>query len=95
MTIPCHLSRLYLFSMLEHDMDFGQGHGISMAFAKKMTGFPPDLVTFLTKLPSESHEKIPVTFFTDSHTNCFRKSYDYPKRNLSFLFRSWQFRDVK
>ena len=24
MTIPCHLSRLYLYSMLEHDMDFGQ-----------------------------------------------------------------------
>ena len=24
MTIPCHLSRFYLFSMLEHDMDFGQ-----------------------------------------------------------------------
>ena len=24
MTIPRHLSRLYLFSMLEHDMDFGQ-----------------------------------------------------------------------
>ena len=24
MTIPCHLSRVYLFSMLEHDMDFGQ-----------------------------------------------------------------------
>ena len=24
MTIPCHLSRFYLFSMLEHDMNFGQ-----------------------------------------------------------------------
>ena len=24
MTIPCHLSRFYLFSMLEHDTDFGQ-----------------------------------------------------------------------
>ena len=24
MTIPCHLSRYYLFSMLEHDMDFGR-----------------------------------------------------------------------
>ena len=24
MTIPCHLSRFYLFFMLEHDMDFGQ-----------------------------------------------------------------------
>ena len=23
-TIPCHLSSFYLFSMLEHDMDFGQ-----------------------------------------------------------------------
>ena len=24
MTIPCHLSRFYLFPMREHDMDFGQ-----------------------------------------------------------------------
>ena len=24
MTIPCHLSRIYPFSMLKHDMDFGQ-----------------------------------------------------------------------
>ena len=24
MSIPCHLSRFYLFFMLEHDMDFGQ-----------------------------------------------------------------------
>ena len=24
MTFPCHLSRFCLFSMLEHDMDFGQ-----------------------------------------------------------------------
>ena len=24
MTTPCHLSRFYLFSMLKHDMDFGQ-----------------------------------------------------------------------
>ena len=24
MTIPCHLSKFYLFYMLKHDMDFGQ-----------------------------------------------------------------------
>ena len=24
MTIPCHLSKFHLFSMLQHDMDFGQ-----------------------------------------------------------------------
>ena len=41
-------------------------HGISMAFAKKMMGFPSDLVSFLTKLPSERHEEIRVTFFTGS-----------------------------
>jgi len=28
-------------------------HGISTAFAKKMMGFPSDLVSFLTKLPSK------------------------------------------
>ena len=38
-------------------------HRISMAFAKKMMGFSSDLVSFSTKLPSKSHEKIPVTFF--------------------------------
>ena len=26
MTIPCHLSRFYLFSIEKHDMDFGQVH---------------------------------------------------------------------
>ena len=68
MTIPGHLSRFYLFSMLEHDMDFGfwssSSHGISMAFAKEMMGFPSDLVSLSTKLPSKRHEKIRVTFFT-------------------------------
>ena len=38
-------------------------HGISMAFAKKMVGFPSDLVSFSTKLPSKRHEKIPITFY--------------------------------
>ena len=40
-------------------------HGTSMAFAKKMMGFPSNLVSFTTKLPSERHEKISVTFFTE------------------------------
>ena len=37
-----------------------------MAFAKKMMGFPSDLVSFLNliKLPSKIWEKIHVTFFT-------------------------------
>ena len=39
-------------------------HGIFMAFAEKMMGFPSDLVSFPTKLSSKRHEKIPVTFFT-------------------------------
>ena len=68
MTISCQLSRLYLFSMLEHDMDFtfytSSSHGISMVFAKKMMGFPSDLISFSTKLPSKKHEKNCVTFFT-------------------------------
>ena len=33
-------------------------HGISMAFAKKMMGFPPDLVSFSTKSQSKTYEKI-------------------------------------
>ena len=64
---------LYLFSKLKYDMDFGQvqgsSHGISMAFAKKMMGFPPDLVSFLTKLPSKRRGKIHVTFFTGNFSN--------------------------
>ena len=38
-------------------------HGISMEFAKKMMRFLSDMVSFLTKLPSTGHEKIPVTFY--------------------------------
>ena len=43
-------------------MDFEQVQ--VMAFAKKMMGFPSDIALFPTKLPSKSHEKIPVTFFS-------------------------------
>jgi len=59
MKIPCHSSRFYYFSMLEHDMDFEQAQimAISEAFAKKMMGFPSDLVSCLTKLPSKRQEK--------------------------------------
>ena len=35
-----------------------------MAFAKKIMGFPSDLVSFSTKLPAKRHEKMHVTFFT-------------------------------
>ena len=50
-------------------MDFGQVQDMefpSMAFTKKMMGFPSDLVSFSnqTKLLSKIHEKIRVTFFT-------------------------------
>ena len=47
-----------------HGFWASSSHGISMAFAKKMMGFPSDLVSFSTKLPSRSHEEILVTFFT-------------------------------
>ena len=33
-----------------------------MAFAKKMIGFPSDLVSFSIKLPSKRHEKTHVPF---------------------------------
>ena len=38
-----------------------------MAFAKKMMGFPSDLVSFSAKLPSKRHEKIHVTFLQRIH----------------------------
>ena len=44
-------------------------HGISMAFAKKMMGFPSDLVSFSTKLPSKGQGKITVTFLTGGKWN--------------------------
>jgi len=47
--------------MMELDMDFEQGE--VMEFAKKMTGFTSDLVSFLTKLPSKRHEEILVTHY--------------------------------
>ena len=52
--------------MLEHDMDLGQVPvmAISIVFAKKGSGFPSELMSFSTKLPSKRYEKIPVTFFT-------------------------------
>ena len=40
-----------------------------MAFAKKMMGFPSDLMSFPTKLQSKRTEKIRVTFFTGKDTN--------------------------
>ena len=39
-------------------------HRTSMAFVKKMMGFPSNLVSFSTKLMAKRHDKIPVTFFT-------------------------------
>ena len=52
MTIPCHLSRFYLFSMLDgHGFWTSSSHGISMAFANKMMGFLSDFASFSTKLP--------------------------------------------
>ena len=47
-----------------HGFWTNSSHGIPMAFAQKMMGFPSDLVSFSTKLPSKRHEKIRVTFFT-------------------------------
>ena len=65
MAIPCHLSWFYLFSMLEHDMDFGQVQVMEFPWhlPRKWWGFLSDLVSFSTKLPSRIHEKIHVTFF--------------------------------
>ena len=49
-----------------HGFWTSSSHGISMAFSKKMMGFPSDLVSFpnQTKLPSKRHETIPVKFLT-------------------------------
>ena len=69
MTVPCHLSSIICFpcSNMTWILHFiSSSHGIFKAFAKKMMGFPSDLLSFSnqTKLRSKRHEKIPVTFFT-------------------------------
>ena len=64
-----------------HGFWMSSNHGISMAFAKKMMGFPPDLVSFSnqTKLPSKRHEEIRVIFFTgDEKLLCFFPFFSYP-----------------
>ena len=67
MTIPCLLSRFYLFSMLEHDMNFVQVQ--VMEFPWHLPRKWWDLVPFSTKLPSKWHEKIPATVFTGITSN--------------------------
>ena len=52
-----------------HGFWTSSSHGISMAFARNMMEFPSDLVSFSTKLPSKTHEKIRVTFFTGNAWN--------------------------
>ena len=65
MTIPCHLSRFYLFAMQEHDMDFDQVQAMEFPWhlLKKMMTFPLDLVSISTKLPSKRRENIRVMEF--------------------------------
>ena len=79
MTIPCHLSRFYLFSMLKHGTDFGQVqdcHGISMAFTKTMVGFSSESISFLTKMSSKWDEKNRDTFFAGTYLLLFRAIND-------------------
>ena len=66
MTIPCHLSRFYLFFMLKHDKDFGQVQVMEFPWhlLRNRWDFHRIWSHFRTKLPSERHEKILVTFFT-------------------------------
>ena len=66
MTIPCHLSRFYLFSMLKHDMDFGQGQVMEFLrhLVRKWWDFHRIWCNFRIKLPSKRRGKIAVTFFT-------------------------------
>ena len=58
-------------------------HGISMAFAKEVMGFPSNSVSFPTKLPSKRHEEIPVTFFTGSIWAGQTKSKKYSYQSKS------------
>ena len=44
-----------------HGFRTSSSHRMSLAFAEKMSGFPSDLISFSTKLPSKRHETIRVT----------------------------------
>ena len=49
-----------------HGFWTSSSHAIFMPFAKKMMGFPSNLVSFLNILPLKRHDKIRITFFTGS-----------------------------
>ena len=56
---------LFVFhAKIWHGFCTSSTHGISTAFAKKMMGFPSDLVSFSIKLPSKRHEIIHISFST-------------------------------
>ena len=65
-----------------HGFWTSSSHGISEAFAKKMTGFPADSVSFWnsTKLPSKTHDKIHATFLRGLKSMIGK----------SFIFKRWQ-----
>ena len=80
MTIPCHLSRLYLFSILKHDMDFGQ---------VQVMEFPSH---FLRKSMFEVWMvNIPHLFFKLITLNVSQFSY-FPckKCDMDFLMSFWR-----
>ena len=66
-------------------------YGFSMAFAKKLIGFPSDLVSFSIKLPSKRHDKIRVTFFIGWVLIIINLSCSYSFR-FSFIKRPWGLR---
>ena len=95
MTIPCHLSRLYLFSMLERDMDFGQGQvtefpwylkesgGISIGFSncrqKDKRTSMSHFIQGSTYFPSKFKRK--MKYFPDMHAHTW-SSGKFQVRNI-------------
>ena len=78
-----------------HGFWTSSSHGNSMAFAKKMMGFPSDLVSSLVKLSSKGHEKIPVTFFTGLFKLIIGNGYKIRhKAHFNFIFNRGQIKNT-
>ena len=72
MTIPCHLSRFYLFSMLGHDMDFGQVQVMvfSWHLLRKMMGFPVRIWFNFRPNCRQKDMRQSLSYFLQGHIQC-------------------------
>ena len=76
MTIACHLSRFYLFALLEHDMDFGQVQVMKFPWhlPKENEEISIGFGVIFNQTTVKRHEKIPVTFLQRARLYIYRRT---------------------